>query len=138
MNMKRMPGIFRLAATVTAVGLLATACPTDAGNGADPELRGIVTIDFAAPLGVGTVVTAGVMNLTAGGDIYFQWQRGAAPDFVEHPFGTVKRAMDTGYCLTKGLRNVAGEFSLSFLAYNIKCAVNILGGARLAAACGAK
>ena len=40
--------------------------------------------------------------------------------------------------LTKGLRNVTGEFSLSFLAYNIKRAVNILGGARLAAACGAK
>jgi len=57
---------------------------------------------------------------------------------VEHPFGTVKRAMDAGYCLTKGLRNVTGEFSLSFLAYNIKRAVNILGGARLAAACGAK
>jgi len=42
----------------------------------------------------------------------------------------VKRAMDAGYCLTKGLRNVAGEFSPSFLAYNIKRAVNILGGAR--------
>ena len=53
---------------------------------------------------------------------------------MEHPFGTVKRAMDSGYCLTKGLRNVAREFSLSFLAYNIKCEVNILGGARLAAA----
>ena len=81
MNMK--PSIFWLAATVAAIGLLATGCPTDAGNGADPELRGIVTIDFAAPLGVGTVVTAGVMNLTAGGDIYFQWQRGAAPDFAD-------------------------------------------------------
>jgi len=57
---------------------------------------------------------------------------------VEHPFGTVKRAMDAGYCLTKGLRNVTGEFSLSFLAYNIKRAVNILGGTRLAAACGTK
>jgi len=33
---------------------------------------------------------------------------------------------------------VAGEFSLSFLAYNIKRAVNILGGARLAAACAAR
>jgi len=46
--------------------------------------------------------------------------------------------MDARYCLTKGLRNVAGKFSLSFLAYNTKHAVNILGGARLAAACGAK
>jgi hypothetical protein len=46
---------------------------------------------------------------------------------VEHPFGTIKRAMDAGYCLTKGLRNVAGEFSLTFLAYNLKRAINILG-----------
>jgi len=63
---------------------------------------------------------------------------GQRKSIVEHPFGTVKRAMDAGYCLTKGLRNVAGEFSLSFLAYNIKRAVNILGGARLAAACAAR
>jgi hypothetical protein len=50
---------------------------------------------------------------------------------VEHPFGTVKRAMDAGYCLTKGLRNVAGEFSLTFLAYNLKRAINILGTKKL-------
>jgi hypothetical protein len=50
---------------------------------------------------------------------------------VEHPFGTVKRAMDAGYCLTKGLRNVAGEFSLAFLAYNLKRAINILGTKKL-------
>jgi hypothetical protein len=46
---------------------------------------------------------------------------------VEHPFGTIKRSMDAGYCLTRGLRNVAGEFSLAFLAYNIKRVINILG-----------
>jgi transposase len=46
---------------------------------------------------------------------------------AEHPFGTIKRAMDAGYCLTKGLRNVCGEFSLTFLAYNLKRAINILG-----------
>jgi transposase len=50
---------------------------------------------------------------------------------VEHPFGTIKRAMDAGYCLTKGLRNVAGEFSLTFLAYNLKRAINILGCKKL-------
>jgi len=50
---------------------------------------------------------------------------------VEHPFGTIKRAMDTGYCLTKGLTNVAGEFSLTFLAYNVKRAINILGCRKL-------
>ena len=46
---------------------------------------------------------------------------------VEHPFGTVKRNMDSGYCLTKGKGNVTGEFSLAFLAYNFKRAINILG-----------
>lgn len=50
---------------------------------------------------------------------------------VEHPFGTVKRAMDAGYCLTKGIKNVTGEFSLAFLAYNIKRAINILGCRKL-------
>jgi len=46
---------------------------------------------------------------------------------VEHPFGTIKRAMDASYCLTKGLRNVTGEFSLTYLAYNLKRVINILG-----------
>jgi len=48
-------------------------------------------------------------------------------ELVEHPFGTVKRAMDAGYLLTKGLKNVAGEFSLVFLAYNLKRVINIMG-----------
>ena len=50
---------------------------------------------------------------------------------VEHPFGTIKRNMDSGYCLTKGFRNVLGEFSLTFLAYNLKRAINILGCGKL-------
>lgn len=50
---------------------------------------------------------------------------------VEHPFGTVKRNMDAGYCLTKGFRNVSGEFSLAFLAYNFKRVINILGSKKL-------
>jgi len=50
---------------------------------------------------------------------------------VEHPFGTVKRSMDAGYCLTRGLQNVSGEFSLTFLAYNLKRAINILGANKL-------
>jgi hypothetical protein len=50
---------------------------------------------------------------------------------VEHPFGTIKRGMDAGYCLTKGLRNVAWKFSLTFLAYTIKWVINILGYKRL-------
>ena len=50
---------------------------------------------------------------------------------VEHPFGTIKRSMDCGYCLTKGLRNVAGEFALTFLAYNLKRVINLIGGTKL-------
>jgi transposase len=50
---------------------------------------------------------------------------------AEHPFGTIKQNMDAGYCLTRGLQNVAGEFSLPFLAYNLKRVINILGGKML-------
>jgi len=50
---------------------------------------------------------------------------------VEHPFGTVKRNMDAGYCLTKGYKNVGGEFSLAFLAYNLKRVINIVGSKEL-------
>jgi len=50
---------------------------------------------------------------------------------VEHPFGTVKRAMDSGYCLTKGIKNVSGEFSLTFLSYNLKRVINLIGGTKL-------
>jgi transposase len=44
----------------------------------------------------------------------------------EHPFGTIKRSMDAGYCLLKGKSKVTAEFSLVFLAYNIKRVINIL------------
>jgi len=53
---------------------------------------------------------------------------------VEHPFGAVKQAMDSRHCLTKGLRNVSGEFSLAFLAYNLKRVINIMGTEKLMAA----
>ena len=46
---------------------------------------------------------------------------------VEHPFGTIKRHLNSGYCLLKGLKNVQGEFALTFLVYNLKRAINILG-----------
>lgn len=46
---------------------------------------------------------------------------------AEHPYGTLKRGMNAGYCLTKGIRNVSGEFSLAFLVYNLKRAINIMG-----------
>ena len=53
----------------------------------------------------------------------------------EHPFGTIKRSMDSGYCLLKGKEKVRGEFSLIFLAYNLKRVINILGFRKLIAAC---
>lgn len=53
---------------------------------------------------------------------------------VEHPFGTIKRTMNAGYCLMRGKHHVAGEFALTFLAYNFKRAINILGTAKLIAA----
>jgi len=49
----------------------------------------------------------------------------------EHPFGTVKRSMDCGYCLVKGKEKLTGEFALIFLAYNFKRVINILGVKRL-------
>jgi len=52
-------------------------------------------------------------------------------EIAEHPFGTVKRAMEAGHLLTKGIESVTGEFSLAFLAYNIKRVVNILGVKKL-------
>jgi len=45
----------------------------------------------------------------------------------EHPFGTIKRHMDSAYCLMTGIENVRGEFALTFLAYNLKRVINILG-----------
>lgn len=49
----------------------------------------------------------------------------------EHPFGTMKRAMDQGYFLLKGLAKVRGEFSLTVLAYNVKRVINLVGVPRL-------
>ena len=46
---------------------------------------------------------------------------------VEHPFGTIKRWMNQGYLLLKGLRKVKGEFGFSVIAYNMKRAIRIKG-----------
>lgn len=46
---------------------------------------------------------------------------------VEHQFGTVKRAMNAGYFLTRGLESVRAEAALIFLAYNMKRVINIIG-----------
>lgn len=50
---------------------------------------------------------------------------------VEHPFGTMKRAMNAGYFLCRGLTAVRAEFSLTVLAYNLKRVLNLLGVAAL-------
>ena len=50
---------------------------------------------------------------------------------VEHPFGTIKRAWNQSYFLTKGLESVNAEMSLTVLAYNIKRAIQILGVPRM-------
>lgn len=46
---------------------------------------------------------------------------------VEHPFGTMKRAMNQGYFLMKGKKKVAAEMSLTVLAYNIRRVTTIMG-----------
>lgn len=55
---------------------------------------------------------------------------------VEHPFGTMKRAMNQGYFLMKGKNKVAAEMSLTVLAYNIKRAMAVLGADKLIEAVG--
>ncbi|HEX9692348.1 MAG TPA: transposase [Gemmatimonadales bacterium] len=49
----------------------------------------------------------------------------------EHPYGTMKRGMDQGYFLLKGLRKVRVEFSLTVLAYNLERVLNLVGVPRL-------
>jgi transposase len=46
---------------------------------------------------------------------------------VEHPFGTIKRSWNAYYFLTRGKVSVTAEIALSYLAYNLKRAINIIG-----------
>jgi transposase len=46
---------------------------------------------------------------------------------AEHPFGTIKRTMDQGYFLLKGIKKVTIETSLTILGYNMKRVINIMG-----------
>ncbi len=46
---------------------------------------------------------------------------------VEHPFGTVKRALDGGYFLVRIRKKVRAEVALLFLAYDLKRVVKVLG-----------
>ena len=45
----------------------------------------------------------------------------------EHPFGTVKRNLNSYYLLLKGKNKVKAEMALIFLAYNMRRAINIAG-----------
>ncbi len=49
----------------------------------------------------------------------------------EHPFGTVKRWMNAGYYLLRGMRKTEGETALIFLGYNLERAKNLLGFKKL-------
>ena len=46
---------------------------------------------------------------------------------VEHPFGPMKRGMDQGDFLTRGLAKVRGAMRLTVLVYHLKRVLNILG-----------
>lgn len=50
---------------------------------------------------------------------------------VEHPFGTIKRWCDGSYLLMKSKIKANADLSLSFLAYNMKRAIKIIGVERL-------
>lgn len=50
---------------------------------------------------------------------------------VEHPFGTIKRALGFSYFLTRRTENVRTESLLHFLVYNMKRAINIVGNREL-------
>jgi hypothetical protein len=52
-------------------------------------------------------------------------------ELAEHPFGTMKRAMNSGYFLMRGIKKVATEMSLTVLGYNIKRVINIIGVRRM-------
>jgi transposase len=46
---------------------------------------------------------------------------------VEHPFGTIKRSWGAYYFLTRRKISVSAEIALSYLAYNMKRVISILG-----------
>ena len=49
----------------------------------------------------------------------------------EHPFGTMKWYDGAHYLLCKGIEKATAELGLSFLSYNLKRAINMVGTARL-------
>jgi transposase len=49
----------------------------------------------------------------------------------EHPFGTIKWYHGAHYLLCRGKEKVTAELGLSFLAYNMKRAINLIGTKKL-------
>jgi len=56
---------------------------------------------------------------------------GLRKQLAEHPFGTIKHAMNQGYFLMRGLEKVRAEMALTVMAYNLKRAIQILGVPKL-------
>lgn len=54
-------------------------------------------------------------------------------ELAEHPFGTVKWYDGAHYFLCRGKEKVSAEIALSFLAYNLRRAINLLGAGALVA-----
>ena len=45
----------------------------------------------------------------------------------EHPFGTIKRAFDSGYFLLRGHEKVNGELAIMMMAYNMRRLFTLIG-----------
>jgi transposase/ElaB/YqjD/DUF883 family membrane-anchored ribosome-binding protein len=56
---------------------------------------------------------------------------GLRKQLAEHPFGTIKHAMNQGYFLLRGLEKVRAEMALTVMAYDLKRAIKILGVRRM-------
>ena len=54
-------------------------------------------------------------------------------ELAEHPFGTVKGYDGAHYFLCRGKEKVSAEIALSFLAYHLRRAINLLGAGALVA-----
>jgi hypothetical protein len=52
-------------------------------------------------------------------------------EIVEHPFGTIKRSLNQGYFLMRGLQKVKTEMNLTVISCNMKRVFNILGDKRM-------
>jgi hypothetical protein len=68
-----------------------------------------------------------VADRTAANPLMMKRRKG----MVEHPFGTLKRRMDGGRFLVRGLQKVKAEMALAVTAYNLTRAINVLGTKRL-------